>query len=88
MGGSSLRACGPDGTWNGTEPFCGMWILTSTVKIKGVHANKLHFLPYTALHHSTTVSASVSSSISTQLSTTATNSGDSSCRGLWGMEVK
>ena len=22
--GSSLRACGPDGTWNGTEPSCGM----------------------------------------------------------------
>ena len=20
--GSSLRACGPDGTWNGTEPIC------------------------------------------------------------------
>ena len=25
VGGSSLRACGPDGTWNGTEPSCGMW---------------------------------------------------------------
>ena len=23
VGGSSLRACGPDGTWNGTEPTCG-----------------------------------------------------------------
>ena len=22
VGGSSLRACGPDGTWNGTEPSC------------------------------------------------------------------
>ena len=22
VGGSSLRACGPDGTWNGTEPAC------------------------------------------------------------------
>ena len=22
MGGSSLRACGPNGTWNGTEPHC------------------------------------------------------------------
>ena len=22
MGGSSLRACGPDGTWNGTQPSC------------------------------------------------------------------
>ena len=21
--GSSLRACGPDATWNGTEPSCG-----------------------------------------------------------------
>ena len=24
VGGSSLRACGPDETWNGTEPSCGM----------------------------------------------------------------
>ena len=24
VGGSSLRACGPDGTWNGTQPFCGV----------------------------------------------------------------
>ena len=23
MGGSSLRACGLDGSWNGTELFCG-----------------------------------------------------------------
>ena len=23
-GGSSLRACGPDKTWNGIEPVCGM----------------------------------------------------------------
>ena len=23
VGGSSLRACGPDGTWNGTKPTCG-----------------------------------------------------------------
>ena len=23
VGGSSLRACGPDGTWNGTQPSCG-----------------------------------------------------------------
>ena len=23
VGGSSLRACGPGGTWNGTEPSCG-----------------------------------------------------------------
>ena len=23
VGGSSLRACGPNGTWNGTEPSCG-----------------------------------------------------------------
>ena len=23
VGGSSLRACGPDGIWNGTEPSCG-----------------------------------------------------------------
>ena len=22
VGGSSLRACGPDRTWNGTEPSC------------------------------------------------------------------
>ena len=27
VGGSSLRACGPDGTWNGTQPFCGVYIL-------------------------------------------------------------
>ena len=24
VGGSSLRACSPDGTWNGTQPSCGM----------------------------------------------------------------
>ena len=23
VGGSSVRACGPDGMWNGTELFCG-----------------------------------------------------------------
>ena len=23
VGGSSQRACGPDGTWNGTETSCG-----------------------------------------------------------------
>ena len=22
MGGSLLRACGQDGSWNGTQPFC------------------------------------------------------------------
>ena len=28
VGGSSLRACGPDGMWNGTQPFCGKLLLT------------------------------------------------------------
>ena len=28
VGGSSLRACGPDGTWNGTEPSCGKYLLS------------------------------------------------------------
>ena len=28
VGGSSLRACGPDGIWNGTEPSCGKLLLT------------------------------------------------------------
>ena len=26
VGGSSLRACGPDGIWNGTEPFCSEFV--------------------------------------------------------------
>ena len=25
VGGSSLRACGNNGIWNGTEPVCGMY---------------------------------------------------------------
>ena len=26
VGGSSLRACGPDGTWNGTRPSCSKYV--------------------------------------------------------------
>ena len=29
VGGSSLRACGPDRTWNGTEPSCGKHLLSA-----------------------------------------------------------
>ena len=28
VGGSSLRACGPGGTWNGSDPACGIYNLT------------------------------------------------------------
>ena len=34
VGGSSLRACGPDGTWNGTESACGEQAYSFLFRIK------------------------------------------------------
>ena len=36
VGGSSVRACGPDGTWNGTEPICGSKVIFLTSLISSI----------------------------------------------------
>ena len=38
VGGSSLRACGPDRTWNGTESACGKPCSAIQVGRGGVHS--------------------------------------------------
>ena len=41
VGGSSLRACGPDGTWNGTELSCGKQYLSDVLYTHSLYHTSL-----------------------------------------------